>query len=142
MKFEIVKLSKVALKLDYVSSKIAEFQKLEQRPTYTGLLTFLGVTPRDISEMSKSTDRNVLSAMRLLELYKQHLESEMEKKLIYQEDLPKFYNHKSLEFVLKKSNPAKYGDKVVAISTNQSGNVKLDDLKNESGFSITEETKS
>lgn len=142
MKFEIVKLSKVALKLDYVSKKIAEFQKAEPRPTYMGLLTFLGVTPGEVANMSKSTDRNVLSAMRLLELYKQHLESEMEKRLIYQDDLPKFFNHQSLQFVMKKSNPARYGDKVVAVSTNQSGNVKLDNLKNESGFSITEETKS
>lgn len=143
MKFEIAKLSRVALKVEQVVGAIEEYQKSEDQPTYIGLLTRLGVTPREVEQMRKSTNRNVLNAVRMLDLYKQHLEAEMEKRLIYQKDLPKFYNHSSLQFALKKSNPLRYGDKVVAVnSTNKSGNIDLDSLENESGITISQEVKS
>lgn len=143
MKFEIAKLSKVLVRVDAVVSAIEQYQSTEEQPTYIGLLTKLGLTPRDVEQMRKSTDRKVQSAVRMLELYKQHLEAEMEKRLIYQKDLPKFYNHSSLQFALKKSNPLRYGDKVLAVNTtNKSGNVDLDSLENESGITISQEVKS
>lgn len=126
-----------------VSNVISEYQKETQYPTFSGLLVRLGITWREYNEMTKSENPKVQKAVRVMELFKQHLESKMEEMLIYQQNLPKFYNHNSLMFAMKKSNPLRYGDKVVeVVSTNKSGNINLDALENESGISIKEGVKS
>lgn len=145
MSFEIDVKKLFSYKVVKVESAKSAIEKVEcdARPTFSKVLTELGLTFSDYEQLKVSESSINRKTAHLLELYKQHLEGLMEERLIYQENLPKFYNHNSLMFAMKKSNPIRYGDKVVEIvKTEKSGNVSLDDLENKSGFSINEKVVS
>lgn len=114
------------------------------RPTFGKVLVELGLTYADFEKMKVSESRFNLQSAHMLELFKQHLENEMEERLIYQDNLPRFYRHDALQFVMKKTNPARYGDKVLEIQkkTEKTAKSPLDDLENTSGFSISEKVVS
>lgn len=143
--FEIDKslFSRTILKPDHVSGVIAVFQEEEVRPTFGKLLVRLGLTWSQYEKLKGSDSPINQKSVYILELYKQHLESVFEEKLLYQENLPKFYNHGSLQFALKKLNPARYGDKVVEVSAPRvKSPLDLEELQNDSGYSITEKVVS
>lgn len=145
MSFEIDVKKIFSCKIVKVETVRSAIEKVESglRPTFGKVLTELGLTFSDFEELKASGSAINLKSVHLLELYKQHLESLMEERLIYQENLPRFYNHNSLMFAMKKVNPVRYGDKVVEIvKSEKSGNVNLDSLENKSGFSINEKVVS
>lgn len=82
-------------------------------------------------------------AVKMLLLYKEFLETQIEKEMIYQKQ-GKFYNHGAAQFVLKKLNPMKYGDKVVSMSVDAkaSGYKMLGELKNTSELNLIEKLNS
>ena len=107
--------------------------------TFGGLLTSLYLTYEEFEALCKSDDVEDMKVVKLLLLFKQDLEAQLEQKLIYQDDLPKFYNHQSLQFVMKKMNPKRYGDKVLTYSESRtSAGVDRKDLVNTSGISFVE----
>lgn len=75
--------------------------------------------------------------VRTMELFKQHLEEQMEKRLIYQEKAG-YYNYGALQFAMKKLNATRYGDtittEVKSLPKKQNSLV----FENESGLDITE----
>lgn len=129
------------VKVATIENAINLYQESEKKPTFTGLLTKLMLTYEDFQRLKRSDSPQVQKAVKLLELYRQHLESEMEKKLIYQENLPKFYDKRALQFVLTKSNPERYGEKVInenVITTAKS--ITWNDLTNKSGVDLHKNT--
>lgn len=81
--------------------------------------------------------------VRLLLLYKEHLEVQIEKEMVYQTQ-GKFYNHNAAQFVLKKLNPMKYGDKVMSVNVDaKASGFKLQgELKNTSELNLIEKMNS
>lgn len=79
----------------------------------------------------------------MLLLYKEHLEVQIEKEMVYQRQ-GKFYNHNAAQFVLKKLNPLKYGDKVMSMSVDaKASGFKLQgELKNTSELNLLEKMNS
>ena len=70
-------------------------------------------------------------------MFKQALEEQMEKALLYQNVENKHYNYNALMFYMKKHNPNQYGDKVIEIKqTKSKTNELLQELSNESGVDI------
>lgn len=70
-------------------------------------------------------------------MFKQALEEQMEKAILYQNVENKNYNYNALMFYMKKHNPSQYGDKVIEIKqTKSKTNELLQDLSNESGVDI------
>lgn len=125
------------VKVATIENAINTYQEVEKKPTFTGLLTKLMLTYEDFQRLKRSDSPQVKKAVRLLELYRQHLESEMEKKLIYQENLPKFYDKRALQFVLTKSNPERYGEKVITEnSISNAKTINWTDLTNTSGVNL------
>lgn len=125
------------VKVATIENAINSYQEVEKKPTFTGLLTKLMLTYEDFQRLKRSDSPQVKKAVRLLELYRQHLESEMEKKLIYQENLPKFYDKRALQFVLTKSNPERYGEKVITEnSISNAKTINWTDLTNTSGVNL------
>lgn len=129
------------VKVATIENAINLYQESEKKPTFTGLLTKLMLTYEDFQRLKRSDSVQVQKAVKLLELYRQHLESEMEKKLIYQENLPKFYDKRALQFVLTKSNPERYGEKVINenVITNAKS-ITWNDLTNKSGVDLHKNT--
>lgn len=125
------------VKVATIENAINSYQEVEKKPTFTGLLTKLMLTYEDFQRLKRSDSPQVKKAVRLLELYRQHLESEMEKKLIYQENLPKFYDKRALQFILTKSNPERFGEKVITEnSISNAKTINWTDLTNTSGVNL------
>lgn len=126
------------IKIATIENAINLYQESTKQPTFTGLLTKLMLTYQDFNKMKRSDNPQIQKAVRLLELYRQHLESEMEKKLIYQENLPKFYDKRVLQFVLSKSNPERYGEKVVVENAiTNAKTISWSEITNSSGVDLS-----
>lgn len=126
-------------KINKVKEIIEIYQNEEPMPTFTGLLNKLGMTYREWNKMVATCPDNV--HVRTMELFKQHLEEQMEKRLIYQEKAG-YYNYGALQFAMKKLNAARYGDKITTeikpaeIEHKPKQNSLI--FANESGIDITE----
>lgn len=122
-------------KINKVKEIIENYQNEESMPTFTGLLNKLGITYREYNNLVANNPDNV--HVRTMELFKQHLEEQMEKRLIYQEKAG-YYNYGALQFAMKKLNAARYGDTITTevkpIPKKQNSLV----FENESGLDITE----
>lgn len=122
-------------KINKVKEIIEIYQNEESMPTFTGLLNKLNITWREYNNLVSTAPDNV--HVRTMELFKQHLEEQMEKRLIYQEKAG-YYNYGALQFAMKKLNAARYGDTIV---TEVKPAVKKQNslvFENESGLDITE----
>lgn len=72
-----------------------------------------------------------------MNLYKEHLEIKIEELLVYQNHKNKFYNYAIARDYLKKSNPDRFGDKVVKVENkDKKGMFAIGDFSNNSGVSI------
>lgn len=103
------------MKLSYshVEKKLIEYKENTSSPMFSEFVNLLGMS---WSEWCAFVSENPSSdVVKLMVLYKEHLECQIEKELVYQKQ-GKFYNHSSAQFVLKKLNPMKYGDKVMSMS--------------------------
>lgn len=124
-------------KINKVKEIIEIYQNEESMPTFTGLLNKLNITWREYNNLVANAPDNV--HVRTMELFKQHLEEQMEKRLIYQEKAG-YYNYGALQFAMKKLNAARYGDSITTeikpapIPKKQNSLV----FENESGLDITE----
>lgn len=122
-------------KINKVKEIIEIYQNEESMPTFTGLLNKLNITWREYNNLVSSAPDNV--HVRTMELFKQHLEEQMEKRLIYQEKAG-YYNYGALQFAMKKLNAARYGDTITTevkpVPKKQNSLV----FENESGLDITE----
>lgn len=68
-------------------------------------------------------------------MYEQHLCEQLEKQLLYKH--PKLVNTGAVIFLLKKTNPLRYGDKSIELVTKQQTNKQiLDEYKNESEIDL------
>lgn len=122
-------------KINKVKEIIENYQNEESMPTFTGLLNKMNITWREYNNLVTNNPDNV--HVRTMELFKQHLEEQMEKRLIYQEKAG-YYNYGALQFAMKKLNAVRYGDKIVTeikdVPKKQNSLV----FENESGLDITE----
>lgn len=122
-------------KINKVKEIIENYQNEESMPTFTGLLNKLGITYREWNNLVANNPDNV--HVRTMELFKQHLEEQMEKRLIYQEKAG-YYNYGALQFAMKKLNAARYGDNITteikSVPKKQNSLI----FENESGLDITE----
>lgn len=119
-----------------VARKLAEYQAGVEFPVFGEFVSSMGLTWAEWVKLEKEQSTN--RAVRLCVLYKEHLEVEMEKMLRYQ-NLPrgKYYNYNMLQFLLKKSNPAKYGDKVVSVEVkDKKVSAAIGDFTNDSGVNL------
>lgn len=125
-------------KINKVKAIIEQYQKEEPFPTFTGLLNKLQMTYREYNTIQQMFPDNV--HIKTMELFKQHLEEQMEKNLIYQKDLSG-YNYNALQFIMKKLNNSRYGDKVITEIKQTATNNKTQKptllFDNESGIDIT-----
>lgn len=103
------------MKLNYnnVEKKLIEYKENTNSPMFSEFINLLGLSWSDWCALASENSNS--DVVRLLVLYKEHLECQIEKELVYQKQ-GKFYNHSSAQFVLKKLNPLKYGDKVMSMS--------------------------
>ena len=122
-------------KINKVKEIIEIYQNEESMPTFTGLLNKLNITWREYNNLVTNAPDNV--HVRTMELFKQHLEEQMEKRLIYQEKAG-YYNYGALQFAMKKLNAARYGDKIVTEIKDQPKKQNSLVFENESGLDITE----
>lgn len=141
MKWEIAKLQisfGKPLSLQQTNKKIQEYvEKCEGTPTYIGLLNYLGITREEANELQYNPSVEQKKVWRSLQMFKQALEEQMEKAILYQNVENKNYNYNALMFYMKKHNPSQYGDKVIEIKqTKSKTNELLQELSNESGVDI------
>lgn len=124
-----------------VVEKLLEYQQETDTPMFSELINKLGMTWSDWCALvvDKPDDRTVKTLL----LYKEHLEVQIEKEMVYQSK-GKFYNHGAAQFVLKKLNPMKYGDKVVSMTMDAkaSGFKLAGELKNTSELNLLEKMNS
>lgn len=130
---EIIKISSHFPSYLTIKKTIEEYQQQEQFPTFTGLLNKLGINWYQWSYAKPNWQTN--KAVNLLLQYQQHLEAHIEKRIMY--DKPNTYNFNSMQFILKKYNPEKYGDKTISSSKQNTF-----EMTNESGIDITKITMS
>lgn len=102
--FEI-KNVKSKISFNVLKQKLEEYVASCDNPSFFEFLNSLGILWSEWLELSKNVGS---PSVRLLLRYKEYLESQMEKLLVYQ-NKNNYYNYKELEFVLAKSNPTKYG---------------------------------
>lgn len=141
MKWEIAKLQisfGKPLSLQQTNKKIQDYiQTCQSTPTYIGLLNYLGITREEANELQYNPSQEQKKIWRSLQMFKQALEEQMEKALLYQNVENKNYNYNALMFYMKKHNPNQYGDKVIEIKqTKSKTNELLQELSNESGVDI------
>lgn len=131
------------MKLNYrkIAQTLLDYQQEVQTPVFSELINRLGWTWNEWCAMVLECADD--KAVKMLLLYKEHLEIQIEKEMIYQKQ-GKFYNHGAAQFVLKKLNPLKYGDKVVSMNVDaKASGYKLDgQLKNTSGLNLLEKLNS
>lgn len=129
------------MKLNYkkIAQTLLDYQNSTDCPVFSELINKLGWTWSEWCVLSGEDDK----AVKMLLLYKEFLETQIEKEMIYQKQ-GKFYNHGAAQFVLKKLNPMKYGDKVVSMSVDAkaSGYKMLGELKNTSELNLIEKLNS
>lgn len=127
--------SRPSVELGKIANLIKKFEEQEVEKTFGGLLFYCGLTRRDYESLEVENPQ----VFRLLTLYKEHLEAELEKMLIYRDKLK---NHNAIMFVLKKSNPSVYGDKVqVETSRPKAQVINFNELTNSSGVDLYSTTK-
>lgn len=102
--FEI-KNVKSKISFNVLKQRLEEYVAACDNPSFYEFLNSLGILWGEWLELSKNVGS---PSVRLLLRYKEYLESQMEKVLVYQ-NKNNYYNYKELEFVLAKSNPMKYG---------------------------------
>lgn len=126
--------------------KVEEYKSKQKFQTYIGLLNFLGIGSREMMELREMAmgpnNRQAKKMVAILEKYKFGLEEKMEEYLMYQGTHPDLkncynYNYNQLQFLLKASNPTKYGDKKQVITSagaksGSSNDNKLEILENKS----------
>lgn len=119
------------LTIKSLQNAIQEYQSTTKLPTFTGLLNRIGLP---YSQWTKMKGNGTKEAY-LLEMYLQHLEEQMEKRLIYQEEKG-YYNYNALMFVLKNLNKDRYQEqKQETIKANPTLDF-FKDMKNVSGISV------
>lgn len=124
-----------------VRNAITEYQQKEPMPTFTGLLNHLGITWTFYNKARNQAPSNPV--ILLMEQYRQHLEEQFEKQLIYQ--YQKGYNYQALQFVMKKLNQERYGDKtmeVKRVEVKPTTSSVYDNIDNESGICLAQSIKS
>lgn len=104
--FEIKNI-KTKISFNALKQKLEDYVANCDSPSFFEFLNQLGILWEEWIELARNVSN---PSVRLLLRYKEHLESQMEKLLVYQ-NKNNYYNYKQLEFVLVKSNPAKYGAK-------------------------------
>lgn len=124
-----------------VVEKLKQYQENNTTQMFSEFVNLLGLTWSEWCDvvMNNPEDKTV----KLLLLYKEHLEVQIEKEMVYQKQ-GKFYNHNAAQFVLKKMNPLKYGDKVMSMSVDaKASGFKLQgELKNTSELNLVEKLNS
>lgn len=98
-------------------SWVGEYVESAKFPTYTGLLCYLGIFTREmllIRQYAANGNEKYVAVLRVLDEFKQRMEQKMEEYLVYQfahDDLKqvRHYNFTLLTWMLKCSNPRKYG---------------------------------
>lgn len=131
------------MKLNYkkIAQILLDYQNSTDCPVFSELVNKLGWTWKEWCDTVIDFEED--KAVKMLLLYKEHLETQIEKEMIYQKQ-GKFYNHSAAQFVLKKLNPLKYGDKVMSMNVDAkaSGFKIQGELKNTSGLSLVEKLNS
>lgn len=124
-----------------VAQKLLEYQQETDTPMFSEFLNKIGVTWADWCFMMREQPDS--KVVKLLVLYKEHLEIQIEKEMVYQRQ-GRFYNHGAAQFVLKKLNPMKYGDKVMSVNVDaKASGFKLQgELKNTSELNLIEKMNS
>lgn len=116
---------------------LEQYRTVEQYPTFGGLLNYLSISWNDWKDMQHSTDTTTMKIVKVMTMYKEYLESEIEKLMVYQNHSNKFYNYAIARDYLKKSNPDRFGDKIVKVENKEKkGIFALGDFSNNSGVSI------
>lgn len=100
---------KSTLSLLSLKKKLEEYVANCEEPNFFDFVNSLGMLWSEWLELSKNVNN---TGVRLMLRYKEHLEAQMEKLLVYQ-NKKGYYNYKHLEFVLVKSNPEKYEKKKI-----------------------------
>lgn len=124
-----------------VAQKLLEYQQETNAPMFSEFINKIGLTWNEWCALLM--DQPDSKVVRLLLLYKEHLEVQIEKEMVYQTQ-GKFYNHNAAQFVLKKLNPMKYGDKVMSVNVDaKASGFKLQgELKNTSELNLIEKMNS
>lgn len=106
--------------------KMLEVYKQNVRfQTFNGFLVSIGIGALEFQQLKMfvaNENEDAIRVMRVLDNYKRELEVKMEEYLLYQHNHPdlkdlKFYNFDNVKFLLKASNPERYGDKKININT-------------------------
>ena len=115
----IMNYSSKALSYDYVKKQLEIYVQEKSWQTFGGFLLFAGISTgrfNNLKALYENDNRDAIKIMKLLEWFKSALEVRMEEWMIYQTLHPdldgKYFNLKQLEWIMKKSNPEKYGDEV------------------------------
>lgn len=124
--------SKVELKPEAVLRAIEQYLATEDKPTFNGLLARLFITHKEFIRMKNQTSPKMKAVVKILEIFRQNLMADLEKKLVYQTDLPQFYDKNvALRFLQGQQAQVFYED------SEQSEQSKKDEQKNISGYSLT-----
>lgn len=111
------------------------------KPTFAGLLSHCYLTYDEYLTLCESENLNDRKVAKILTLFKQDLEAVLEQNLLYQDNLPKFYDKKVGLELLKSMNPKRYvADSKVSI-VQEKIKAKEIDFKNISGHSLEIEHK-
>jgi len=126
---------------DVLVIKLNEYTKNYKFQTFKGFLLYAGFNNtrlKNLKENERLKDRRKI--IDLLEWYQSSLEVKMEEILLYQKEKvgEGYYNYKNIEWLLKKSNPKHYGDKIINISDGREEKEKEIVYKNISGFKLND----
>lgn len=141
MKYEFGKLQ---LNVKKMEQKLVEYKQFTKFETFSGFLLFVGLTPFFMREMGvciENGNDKYVKVGKFLENYKMELEVKMEEYLLYQgqhDDLKelKNYNYQYLQFLLKSSNPSKYGEKNIISVSKDRQETKIKILENKGSIKL------
>lgn len=116
---------------------LEEYKSKTEFQTFNGFLVFAGIGALEFSQLKMfvaNENEDAIRVMRVLDNYKRELEVKMEEYLLYQHNHPdlkdcKFYNFDNIKFLLKSSNPEKYGDKKININAGGDNAKEKNDIK-------------
>lgn len=112
------------------------------KPTFAGLLSHCYLTYEEYLSLCESENLNDRKVAKILTLFKQDLEAVLEQKLLYQDNLPKFYDKKVGLELLKSMNPKRFAIENKVNVIQEKFKAKEIEFKNVSGHSLELENKS